>query len=224
MRAILARLDSLSKEQRFYLLLAAIVAYLGAEFLRTPTEGKDFVRVTMLSLLLIAAIDCLRFKKNSLLSSRFFGAFVIALGWLDASVDVPWLNTVDGLFRVAFLLIVTGALIHQVAKTTSVSLSIIVGAIDGYLLLGIAGAGIALIIDGLSPGAFSFDPHVHVGLAKYHYYSFITLATVGYGDIIPTIPGAQFLSMALGVAGQLYIATIIAVLVGKYLSGKSIGS
>lgn len=224
MKTLLTRLDSLSKDQRFYLLLAAIVAYLAAEFLRSPSGGKDFIRMTIVSLLLIAAIDCLRFKKNSFLSSKLFGVFVIVLGWIDATVEVPWLSTVDGLFRVVFLLIVTAALIHQVAKTSSVSLSVIVGAIDGYLLLGIAGAGIALIIDGLSPGAFGFDPQVHVGISKYHYYSFITLATVGYGDITPAIPGAQFLSVALGVAGQLYIATIIAVLVGKYLSGRSIGT
>jgi voltage-gated potassium channel len=220
MQTVFSRLDSLSKEQRFYMLLAAILVYLLFEFLRTPLGEADFIRVTLSSLLLLAAIDCLRFKKNSLMSSRWFGVLVIALGWVNAATDVGWLSTVDFLFRIVFFLIVTAALIHQVAKTERASLSVIVGAIDGYLLLGIIGGALALVVESVSPGAFGFAPKIYSGTSRYFYYSYITLATVGYGDVTPTVPAAQLLSVALGVAGQLYIATIIAVLVGKYLSRK----
>jgi hypothetical protein len=223
MKTILGRLNTISKEQRFFLLLGAILVYLIFEFVTAQTGGGTFIRVTLLSLLLVAAIDCLRFKKSSFLSSRFFGVLVIASGWVDAATSFRWLDMVDGLFRVVFFLIVTGALIYQVAKSARVSLDIIVGAINGYLLLGLVGGVLAGIIDGFFPGAFGFTPQIHVGISKYLYYSYITLATVGYGDITPVVPIAQLLSVVLGVSGQLYIATIIAILIGKYLIGKPAG-
>lgn len=222
MKTFYAKLSSLSKEQRFYLLLAAILVYLLNEFTRGTGAETDFVRVTLSSLLLLAAVDCLRFRKDSFLTSKVFGLLVMSVGWVDAAMGLEWLNAVDALFRIAFFLIVTGALIFQVAKTSRASLSVIVGAIDGYLLLGIVGGAVALLVDRLIPGAFGFDPQIHFGISKYYYYSYITLATVGYGDITPTVPVAQLLSVILGVTGQLYIATIVAVLIGKYLSAKPV--
>ncbi|WP_420422025.1 potassium channel family protein [Simkania sp.] len=53
------------------------------------------------------------------------------------------------------------------------------------------------------------------------YYSFVTLTTLGYGDIIPLFPGAKFLSIIEAITGQLYIATVIARLLGLYLSHKT---
>ena len=218
---LLTKLDAISKDQRFFLLLAAIVTFLFWQFLGGDRVGVDFVGVTLSSLLLLAAIDCLRFTKRSFLISKVFGVLVLMLGWIDAATDISWLDTISGLFRILFFLLVTGALISQVAKSARVSLSIIVGAISGYLLLGIVGAVAALVVDTLVPGAYAFNPETHLGTSKYFYYSYITLSTVGYGDITPSLPIAQFLSIMLGVAGQLYIATIIAILVGKYVSGKS---
>ncbi|WP_448572129.1 potassium channel family protein [Trichothermofontia sp.] len=50
------------------------------------------------------------------------------------------------------------------------------------------------------------------------YYSFVTLATIGYGDIIPVTPLARTLSITLGIAGQMYLTILIAILVSKYLN------
>lgn len=49
------------------------------------------------------------------------------------------------------------------------------------------------------------------------YYSFITMSTVGYGDIIPRIPETQTLAYVISITGQLYVAIIIAFLFGKFL-------
>jgi len=217
---MLATLDRIWRDQSFFLLLGMIVSYLLWEFVRSSVGGGEIVQMTLLSFMLLAAIGCLRFKKKSFLTSKIMGGVVVVLGWVRAATEIVWLDRIDGLFRAVFLLIVTGTLIYQIARTPRVSLSLIVGAINGYLLLGIVGGIVVRIVDGLAPGAFRFDPQIHLGASKYLYFSYITLATVGYGDITPIAPAAQFAAVVLGVSGQLYIATIIALLVGKYLSGK----
>ena len=223
MNSLLAAFGRATADQRFVLLLGTILLYLLWEFVLSFVGGGEIVQVTILSILLLAAITCLRFKKQTFLTSRIFGVLVVALGWVRAATDILWLDRVDGFFRAVFLLMVTGALIYQVARTERVSFGLIIGAINGYLLLGIIGGTIVRIVDGITPGAFRFDPQIHLGASKYLYFSYITLATVGYGDITPTIPAAQLVAVVLGVSGQLYIATIIALLVGKYLSGKPVG-
>ncbi len=52
------------------------------------------------------------------------------------------------------------------------------------------------------------------------YYTMITLTTAGYGDITPQLPISQSLSMLIAVTGQFYVAIIVAILVGKFSSGK----
>lgn len=222
MNSILATLGRASRDQRFVLLLGMIIVYLLWEFVRTSVAGGEIVRVTILSVLLLAAIACLRFKKQSFLTSRIFGVLVVVLGWVKAATDIVWLDRIDSMFRAMFFLIVTGALIYQVARTPRVSFDLIIGAINGYLLIGIVGGIASMIVDGLVPGAFRFDAQIHLGASKYLYFSYITLATVGYGDITPAVPAAQFVAVVLAVSGQLYIATIIALLVGKYISGRPV--
>ncbi|WP_448562677.1 potassium channel family protein [Trichothermofontia sp.] len=52
------------------------------------------------------------------------------------------------------------------------------------------------------------------------YYSFVTLATIGYGDITPITPLARTLSITLGIAGQMYLTILVAMLVSKYLNSQ----
>ena len=55
---------------------------------------------------------------------------------------------------------------------------------------------------------------------SYIYYAFVTLTTLGYGDVIPKTPGTKSLAIFIAVVGQFYIAIIIATLVSKYLNQK----
>jgi hypothetical protein len=59
------------------------------------------------------------------------------------------------------------------------------------------------------------------GLETLFYYSFVTLSTVGYGDITPRLPQTQTLAYLIAVTGQLYVAIIMAFLVGKLLVNRS---
>jgi hypothetical protein len=98
----------------------------------------------------------------------------------------------------------------------------ILGAVCGYLLLGIVWSLLYTAVETLAPRSFRIagsggesGPADHGTLS---YYSFVTLSTVGYGDITPTTPLARTLSWIEAVAGQLYLAVLVAGLVGFKVS------
>ncbi len=103
----------------------------------------------------------------------------------------------------------------------------VAGALTVYLLMGLLGAVLASVIEVGRPGSYSFSTALaqHAGavppLAEFRfiYYSFVTLATVGYGDITPVTPVAQTLAWMEAVAGQMYIAIVIATLVSLRPTG-----
>ena len=96
----------------------------------------------------------------------------------------------------------------------------IIGAVSVYLLAGVALSLINLLIYRLLPGSFSgleASPGTADGSALF-YYTFVTLTTLGYGDITPNRPLAEAVAYLTAVAGQFYIAILVAYLVGGYLS------
>ena len=103
----------------------------------------------------------------------------------------------------------------------------VAGALTVYLLMGLLGAVLASVIEVGRPGSYSFSTALeqHAGPAapltefRFIYFSFVTLATVGYGDITPVTPVAQTLAWMEAVAGQMFIAIVIATLVSLRTTG-----
>jgi hypothetical protein len=205
------------RRHRFSILLAVLIVYIiGAPFFVETARGK-LVHATFISFVLLAAIGCLDSRRLSFATSRWFGLLTLASGWVTVTSDLPVVSVVSAAFRILFFGVVTAALIGQIAATPRVTPGTIVGAISGYLLLGIIGTAGFLIVEFAEPGSLrtSVEP---LTSSAYIYYAFVTLATVGYGDIVPVGPAARSLAILLAIAGQLYIAVLIALIVGKSLS------
>ena len=97
----------------------------------------------------------------------------------------------------------------------------IFGAVCGYLLLGIIWSLLYGAVETASPGSFVTAPPKgedvsaeRLDRGDLSYYSFITLATVGYGDVTPTTPLARMLAWTEAITGQFYLAILVAGLVG----------
>lgn len=137
-------------------------------------------------------------------------------------------NRNEGLFnfvRMAayflFYLIVTTQLIMQVWKAEFVNKNVIFGLVSGYISLGLIGFFICLSIEMANPNSFQglmmSNGALETITEGLMYYSYITLLTIGYGDIIPVTPLAHKAAILIGLMGQIYLVVITAVVVGKYL-------
>ena len=145
------------------------------------------------------------------------GAVVLTVvGWVAESIgDVA--DNLSSMLNIGFFAVMVFNLIMQIARQKRVDSRIITGALNAYLLLGLAFSLLVALIDVLDPGAISFVHDIERGsiLSDHIYYAFVTMTTVGYGDVVPVAPYARSLAILAGVAGQMYIAIVIALLVSK---------
>ncbi len=120
-----------------------------------------------------------------------------------------------------FYIVVTIEVIGQVWKAKFIGKNVTLGPISGYISLGLIGFFICLSIEIAHPGSFSglleatsSDAYTE----RILYYSYITLLTIGYGDILPVTQLAQKAAVLIGLIGQLYLVIFTAVIVRKYIN------
>ena len=118
-----------------------------------------------------------------------------------------------------FYTIVTIEIILQVWQAKKVNKNVIFGVMGGYVSLGLVAFFLLLGILIAEPDAFRGLEHVmEDGLSDHLlYYAYITLMTIGYGDIVPIEPLSQKAAILIGLWGQFYLVIITAVVVGKYI-------
>lgn len=118
----------------------------------------------------------------------------------------------------AFNVLVIAVLLLQVYRGRSVSMDVVAAALCGYLMLGVTFGHVYYLLNTVVPGSFNGldpDPSHHRTHYQLIYFSFVTLTTVGYGDITPAKDTARSLALVEAVAGQFYLAVLVADLVGK---------
>ena len=145
--------------------------------------------------------------------------FLTLVEWAVSVMHLVYLTAISRLLILLFFNFVVIFLILQIASTQQVSLKVILSSINGYLLLGLVFSLLLGLTHRIYPDAFNFPEGVDQTVSRmsdYIYYGFVTLTTLGYGDIAPQIPIAKSVAILTSVSGQIYLAVIIALLVGKY--------
>ena len=101
---------------------------------------------------------------------------------------------------------------------------VLYGAISVYLMIGLTWSVAYLLLENLYPGSFYIDaahnPDGYLNLSDLLYYSYVTLTTLGYGDITLVTSQARSLAFLEAVCGVLYVAVLVARLVGSSLASS----
>lgn len=120
-----------------------------------------------------------------------------------------------------FLVTSTAVAFNSVFFSRLITINQMVGASCIYLLLGIIWAILYSNLYFFSPGSFSgLEYHGGLHFSEFMYYSYVTLTTLGFGDIIPLSPFAKTLSYTQAITGQLYLTIMVAGLVGKAINHR----
>ena len=234
---------------RLYLLPrrhSALLIALVTTFAVRPLIGEnDFSRnvfgVAVVLLLVMALytvqIDDLIGEKEALLAQR---KRRMIIGWLLALIATverlaspffpnPVLLLAGTLSFLLFFSYITWALLRSLLRHREVTGQTIAMSVTVYLLLGISWGFLYALLFQRNPHAFNFGAPAgstseEPDFAVLIYFSLTTLATVGYGDITPATLQARYASVAEGIAGQFYLAILVARLVGMHMSRSISGS
>jgi hypothetical protein len=136
------------------------------------------------------------------------------------------LGVIKGFSKVlnfSFFSFMVVSFIRQIANAKQVTERVILEAVNGYLLLGLVFTFLIGLMIQYDPTSYNYSQSGEGNLHNSMYYGFITFATLGYGDLVPLKPYAKSLSILIAVCGQLYVAVIIALLVGKFSSQSKQG-
>jgi len=176
-----------------------------------PGSRRSLAGDVFYTLLLISGVQALaqrRLARMVLMPVAVITLAVDLWSWVRPMPE-PWVRALGLLSLLLFLVVVLG----QTLRSGPITFHRIQGAVAAYLLLGVIWAYAYALVALLRPGAFSGPLNPAEGPHAWFYFSFVTLTTVGYGDVLPVHPVARSLAILEAVTGPLYLAILIARLV-----------
>lgn len=208
-----------------YLLLGLLLALLLTPLAGEQGSGSNSIlpQLVFCGTLLFSIWSLVNTRKWFWLACALSGGYflLILLAWL---LDRTVLIYLSYLILLLFCLLVLAVVTKDVIFSGTIDANRLVGSACIYFLLGLVWALLYFLLDTLLPNSFSGISAGNSGqgaLQDFIYYSFVTLTTLGYGDILPLSNAARVLSYMEASCGVLYIAILVASLVGTHLSQKT---
>ena len=179
-----------------------------------PLKIHKTINILLFSIIFFLSI----FALNPKARKRMFFAASIALitEWIADIFTMNFLSYISSIVNVVFFQLIVIRLIFQIAKSKDVDSNVILESVNAYLLLGLMFTMLVTILNLYDPNALNFANTDKITFQDTLYFTFVTMSTLGYGDITPQVPIAKSLSILISISGQLYIAIIVAMLVGKF--------
>jgi voltage-gated potassium channel len=202
---------------RFGFLLISILIMI---ILRPFVEGHIGLQALLaifMTAIVISILYAVSEQKRVLMIALAIAIPTLILKWTSYFVNISAIHLASDVIGVVFTAYATIIILSYVFSEKKISADVIFAAISGYFLIGLMWAFIFSALEFLIPGSFQ-GPQVEASrLSHAYYYSFTTLTTLGYGDITPVSAPARSFSFLEAIMGQLYLAILIAGLVGKYI-------
>lgn len=189
-------------------------------------RSAALIESILLTVVLISAVLAVAGEKRVLIVALILALPTLLARWIhDFRPDLlsPEIFLVGG---IALVVLVIASLLRFVMTASSVTTEVLSAGISAYLLLGVAWTFGYWLVAEIIPDAFAFNASIkgEMSIKGFDglYFSFITLTTVGYGDISPVSKVARMLAAMEAITGPLYLAVLIARLVALRPASKSI--
>lgn len=202
-------------------LLAAVLLHNLIYPLSAGDGAQPLLFYLVFSTIFVAAVFALGGGRVARWAIAIFGAAVLASG--VANSYTPSSATALALYLavIAYHGVMIGVLARYTFAADKVMTEVILAATSLYLILGSAFTALYGLVEWIAPGSFVASSGAAVEWQQLLYYSYVTLTTLGYGDITPVGFYAQALAAFEAVVGVLYTVVLLSRLVGLHASGRS---
>jgi voltage-gated potassium channel Kch len=205
-------------ENEISILLVSIIALVALPpFLSSDTaEINQFMNLVFLPILISCFLIIRKRPITRYISIVTFVLVLFNLFFNSILLDVGVQLGISILIIHAFFLVLREAISLNGTRSNMILISI-----TGYMIIGLLGGFMAEGLEHSIPESYYHSTGIDLGLYNFIYYSYVTMTTLGYGDIIPVTKKSQSLALILVLAGQLYLAVIIAINISKFMQKKS---
>jgi ion channel len=200
--------------------LAALVLFVIAMPLAQYVTDPGLLEALLLTAVLICGVLAVGARRKTLLLGALLLIPALITRWVHhyrPDLVAPGIFLILG---VLILILVTGTLLKFVLQAPRVDSEVLAAGVATYLLLGILWAMAYLLVASLVPDAFTLpaDSESKKSIDPFSalYFSFVTLSTVGYGDIVPAARVTRMLAVLEAITGVLYLSVLVARLVTLY--------
>lgn len=202
-------------KDRFLILLVSLISLI---VLIPMLEGFASLKILIDIFLTIIFFNCIFVVSNNkrAILLTFFLALPMFIGiWIPGIERFPILALSLDFTGILFMLFVAASILSFILNEPKISVNIIFASIVVYLLLAVMWIFIYKTIETLHPGSFLLPEHmIDEDRSVFSYYSFVTITTLGYGDITPITAIARGFTILEAVIGQIYLVVLVARLVG----------
>jgi hypothetical protein len=203
-----------------FLLVAILCLIIGSPFL-DELFPYGIIPDILLTTIFVLGIHAISRTKKAVYVALFL-AFPMFLGiWSAYLLEDIELYVVGESFGAIFCGFIIALLVQFVFMQEEITKEVIYAAVVVYLLMAIMWSFLYFILDYFNPNSFSFPENHAKGIYPYLYFSFVTITTLGFGDVSPLTPKASSLVILEAVTGQIYLVVIVAWLVGMHVSRQA---
>jgi len=178
--------------------------------------GGQLINTALLTLVMLSGLIVIGARRGTLVLAMILLVPGVVASWINYYRPESMPAVVHLTFAVLFLALVAAQFLRFILRAPRVTVQVLAAGISTYLLFGLVWGLAYLMVDRLTPGSFAFSVAGDSMAQSAFYYSFITLTTMGYGDIAPVSRVARTLAMLESTTGVMYMSILIARLVGLY--------
>jgi hypothetical protein len=215
-KGILGSLRYVFKDSCLFLLLSLLLLLFAYPYGRV----RPLLVLGLNSLTLISGIYAVSTIRRHVVIAALISTLQVLMAAISLKTGATLTDVIAAAFISVFYIYVLVIVLAYVVKGAEVTRDEILGAVSIYLLIGFTWASFYHIVFSLQPAAFSVsDAFLNIAgrsQPDFVYFSFITLLTVGYGDVRPVSGIARSLAMLEGIVGVLYIGVFISRLLSLY--------
>ena len=209
---------SLQPQNGFLILLVSLLALQIIPPFINPSERSILLGV-LVAIVLLFALYLVAYNRKELIIGILLCAPAIATDWAGNSIDPTIPVYTHYLFAIAFLAYTCVHIFRYLFESEDISADMLYAAVCLYFIVGMIWAMIYALIEMYHPGSFQLDADLNNTRAVFSellYFSYVTISTLGYGDMAPLTRIARSWATIEAIIGQFYLALVVARLVSLY--------